>query len=315
MSDNVIYMLPKEGNLYKTNLHCHSTVSDGKFSPEQLKKMYMARGYSAIAYTDHRVCVPHNELTDENFVALTGVEIACGIRQANSVHVCGIARNPDSEFLIENEMSDEVALVNAGIKKLKEYDCITTLNHPRWSGMSMDTVSKIDSVDNVEVVNGYEMIQDGYGDSSAIYELELRCGRRVAPFATDDSHTMSAPDTAGYEYFRGFTVIKAKELTYSALTEALDSGSYYASTGPLFKNLYLKDGVLHVECTPVRGVYVHGKHYSHRAAYLVGDNSVESVEINVEKFLESSPFLYVKIFDTDGKCAWSAPLYISGENK
>ena len=36
MSDKKIYLLPKTGNLYKANLHCHSTVSDGSFTPEEL---------------------------------------------------------------------------------------------------------------------------------------------------------------------------------------------------------------------------------------------------------------------------------------
>ena len=69
-------LLLKEGNLYKANLHCHTTESDGKFTPEEIKKMYQNKGYSAVAYTDHRKCVPHTDLTDESFVALTGIEIA-----------------------------------------------------------------------------------------------------------------------------------------------------------------------------------------------------------------------------------------------
>ena len=64
-----VWLLPENGNLYKANLHSHSTVSDGKFTPQELKEMYMERGYHAIAYTDHQVCVPHNELTDDNFGA------------------------------------------------------------------------------------------------------------------------------------------------------------------------------------------------------------------------------------------------------
>jgi hypothetical protein len=290
-------------------------VSDGKFTPEEIKKMYMERGYSAVAYTDHRVCKPHNELTDGSFVALTGVEIAFGIRQASSIHVCGISRNPDKELLIENEIKDDVELVNNGIKELNRQDFITTLNHPRWSGMSAEVMSKIEGVSNMEVANGFEMIQDGYGDSSACYELELRRGRHAAPFATDDSHTASAPGVPGYEYFRGFTVIKAKELTYEALISALDSGDYYASTGPILKNLRIEDGILYVECSAVSGVYVHGELYSHRAALIKGDDCIEYAELNVEKILEGSKYLFVQIVDREGKRAWSAPYYIKGEDK
>ena len=69
------YLLPKEGNFYKANLHCHSTVSDGKWTVEEIKKNYMEKGYSIIAYTDHDVLIPHYELNDENFLALNGVEL------------------------------------------------------------------------------------------------------------------------------------------------------------------------------------------------------------------------------------------------
>ena len=34
------YLLPKCGNDYKANLHCHSTISDGKLTPEEIKEAY-----------------------------------------------------------------------------------------------------------------------------------------------------------------------------------------------------------------------------------------------------------------------------------
>lgn len=315
LSGKKIFMLPEKGNLYKANLHCHSTISDGKFTPEQLKKMYMEKGYHAIAYTDHQVSVPHTELTDENFVALTGVEIAFGIKKATSVHICGIARNPEAELKIPNEIMDDMEKINGGIRQLNSSDYITTLNHPRWSGMSANDIMNIGNVANIEVVNGYELIQDGYGDSSACYEFELRRGRKVSPLATDDSHTMSAPGDAGYEYFQGFTVLKAPELTYQALIEALDTGAFYASTGPEFRNLWIDDGVLHVECSPVRGVYVHGKLYSHRAAVVENDDCIEVIDIPIADTFAESDYLFVQIVDSNGKRAWSAPCWLKQDEK
>ena len=38
------YLLPETGTFYKANLHSHSTVSDGKWTPEQMKEAYMAKG-------------------------------------------------------------------------------------------------------------------------------------------------------------------------------------------------------------------------------------------------------------------------------
>ena len=312
---NKTWLLPENGNLYKANLHCHSTVSDGKFTPEELKSMYMEHGYHAIAYTDHRSCVPHPDLTDEIFVALTGIEIAFGIRKATSIHICGIARDPMAEVKIPDEPMDDIHKINAGIRRLNQEGYITTLNHPRWSAMSAKTLEAIGDVANIEVLNGYELIQDGYGDSSACYELELRRGRMVRPIAADDSHTASKPGEPGYEYFQGFTMLKATELTYDSLINALDTGAFFASTGPVFKNLWIDNGTLHVECSPVCGVYVHGQLYSHRAAVIDGRDSIEMVDIPLGETFNNSSFLFAQIVDTNGKRAWSAPFQLKSDLK
>ncbi len=39
------YLLPKEGSFYKANLHCHTTVSDGGMTPEEIKNLFKSKGY------------------------------------------------------------------------------------------------------------------------------------------------------------------------------------------------------------------------------------------------------------------------------
>ena len=34
------YLLPEKGEFYKANLHCHSTYSDGNWTPEEIKERY-----------------------------------------------------------------------------------------------------------------------------------------------------------------------------------------------------------------------------------------------------------------------------------
>ncbi len=68
-----IWLLPQEGAFYKANLHCHTTFSDGVWTPEQVKKEYQARGYSIVAFTDHNVYRFHRGLCDEHFVALAAM--------------------------------------------------------------------------------------------------------------------------------------------------------------------------------------------------------------------------------------------------
>ena len=70
------YLLPNNVNWYRANMHCHTTVSDGHYSPEEIKKAYKEMGYSIVAYTDHEIIRTHNDLTDDEFLAITSSEFS-----------------------------------------------------------------------------------------------------------------------------------------------------------------------------------------------------------------------------------------------
>ena len=38
------YLLPQIGCFYKANLHCHTTVSDGSITPEEIKTFIREKG-------------------------------------------------------------------------------------------------------------------------------------------------------------------------------------------------------------------------------------------------------------------------------
>ena len=68
--------------------------------------------------------------------------------------------------------------------------------------------------------------------------------------ATDDNHNRYLFDDPQNDSFGGFVMIKAKELTYGAVIEALEKGEFYASTGPLIEALYLENDKI---CIDVEG--------------------------------------------------------------
>ena len=43
------------GNWYKGNLHSHTTVSDGKMTPEQSVEVYKEHGYNFLALSEHDI--------------------------------------------------------------------------------------------------------------------------------------------------------------------------------------------------------------------------------------------------------------------
>ena len=67
-------LLPAAGQFYKANLHCHTVLSDGRWTKEQVKAEYQKRGYSIVAFTDHRHYGWHPELMDDTFIPIAAYE-------------------------------------------------------------------------------------------------------------------------------------------------------------------------------------------------------------------------------------------------
>lgn len=308
-----VWLLPKEGQLHKINMHTHSTVSDGSFTPERLKELYMEQGYSAVAFTDHNKCVPHTELTDENFVALTGVEVAFTAKDESGyarkiVHINAICREPEKAMTIA-PMPLDYDLINRTIEELNGQNCIVTVNHPVFSVMSTDDLLRLHGMHGMEVYNSIGTMFNNYSDDSAFYEYFLRSGGRAVPIGGDDCHMKYEDDTPCEEYFQGFTVVKAPELSYEALTKGIDAGALFASTGPMFHNLWLEGDMLHVECSPVCGVFVHGKYLSFKAAEMERTDCLTHVVLDISGLRAISPYIWVQLRDTKGKKAWAKPYW------
>ncbi|MBE7030098.1 MAG: PHP domain-containing protein [Ruminococcaceae bacterium] len=308
-----VWILPENGNLYKVNMHSHSTISDGNFTPEELKEIYVAQGYHAVAFTDHRKCVPHTRLTDEKFVALTGTELDFSYIDENgyvrkTVHINAIAKNPDTEFE-KKSMPLDYDLINQTVQEMKDMDCIVMVNHPVFSDMSTEDVLRIKGMDGVEVFNSIDTMFNNYSDESAFYEYFLRAGGKAAPIAGDDCHMRFEDGSPFTEYFQGFTVIKAPELTYDALIQGITDCALYASTGPEFQNIWLEGNMLHVQCSPVCGVYVHGKYLSYKAVEIERTDCLTDVTLDISGLRASSPYIWVQLRDTNGKKAWAMPYW------
>lgn len=308
-----IWLLPPEGNLYKTNLHSHSSESDGNFTPKELKNFYVKEGYHAVAFTDHRKCTPHTDLTDENFVALTGTELDFSYCDEKGyvrkmVHINAIAKNPETTFE-KSSMPLDYDLINRTIKELKEKDCYVTVNHPVFSDMSTDDLLRIEYMDGMEVYNSIGVMFNNYSDDSAFYEYFIRTGRKAVPIAADDCHMKFMDDTPFVEHFQGFTVIKAPELSYNSLVTGLEKGNVFASTGPMFKNIWIEGNILHVECSPVSGVYVHGKYLAYKATEVERTDTLTNVTLDISGLREISPYIWVQLRDTKGRKAWALPYW------
>ena len=277
------YLLSQDGCFYKANLHTHTNITDGDLSPEEVKALYKSHGYSVVAYTDHDMMIPHHDLSDESFLALTGFEVAFnegnlypGKIESKCCHLCMIAPSPDtkeqpcwnpkyaylghakehhgevcfdkSKPFFERDYTHES--VNEMIRKCREAGFFVTYNHPTWSFEDFRQYSGYEGMHAMEIYNHDAEVYGYPSYVPQIYDDLLRLGKRLYPVAADDNHNRFPDGHPKCDSCGGFVVIKARELAYRPIMDSLFRGDFYASTGPLIHELYMEDGQVHIKCSP-----------------------------------------------------------------
>jgi len=316
------YLIPENGNFYKANLHSHSTVSDGELTPEEMKKLYMDNGYSIIAYTDHNHFVTHNELSDESFLALNGVENAAdehGKPQFfdRCCDICFISLSPDRKlhpFQNENNVIGDGEYspftpeyctedINAMIKTGTENGFFATYNHPTWSLEDYERYMSYYGMNAMEIFN-FSSSVDGYDEyNPEIYDNMLRSGKRIFCLATDDNHNR-APNTCHWDSFGGFTMIKAPSLKYEDVADALKNGHFYSSRGPEIYALWIdtSNWSVHIKCSDaVKTVCTRGGRRC-RAVY-AKEHGVEALNEMYFSINKDDIYFRITVFDKDGMTA------------
>ena len=99
-----MYLLGGNGQFYKANLHCHTNLSDGYLTPEEVKSLYKSHGYSIVAFTDHDILIPHKDLQDDSFLPLNGMEFTLVSPEEEAglpgkhptIHLCMIGLEEDN---------------------------------------------------------------------------------------------------------------------------------------------------------------------------------------------------------------------------
>ncbi len=245
----------------------HSTVSDGKLSPEEIKKLYMDNGYSIVAFTDHNIFANHSHLNDEKFLAINGVEIDIGKftgvwEKSKTCHMCFLAMNPEIDAHPLWDESMEVDRSKAEFERIytpeylsnvmktgREKGFFVTYNHPRWSLETYDQYINYHNMNAMEIYN-HSNILGGFLDyNGVVYDEMLRAGKKIYALATDDSH--NAKSSCG-----GYVVIKAERLEYEIIMRALEKGDFYSSTGPEIKSLWYdsEKNTVHIKTTNAKKI-------------------------------------------------------------
>ncbi len=297
------FLLPNKPQ-YKANLHCHSTLSDGKYTPEQLKANYKAAGYSILAYSDHNKLVPHTDLKDADFLPITATEIDMTEynpvwANARTYHINFFSSDENRTEFIPVQRAYDYEVANDMIKRAADAGFVAQYNHPRWSWQVASDFTPLKGCKLFEVFNtGCEKeMANGYGNYE--YEIMLKAGEPVLPSATDDNHNVCGDPASPFDdSFGGWDMMYMDKLEYGEFFKAVEQGAMYASTGPAFKELSYENGVIHLECSPCYQVLLRTESRYTRVVNAHGD-TITSADFNLD-FGYDWDFVRVELHDAKG---------------
>jgi hypothetical protein len=143
------------------------------------------------------------------------------------------------------------------------------------------------------------------------FQKFLMCGKRIFPVISDDCHSKKS--------FRGCCMwVGAKELTYSAMIEALENGDFYATNGPEIHSLYLdEDRILHITCTDVMSVSLRSHCNFNKMMPPHGKGApVTNAKIDLNPWFDSiteeykeKAFIRLVLIDSQGNRAYTRPYW------
>ncbi|MBE6570159.1 MAG: hypothetical protein E7658_08100 [Ruminococcaceae bacterium] len=325
------YLISPHKKQYKANLHCHSILSDGRKTPEELKEMYKSHGYSILAITDHERPVQHQDLADPDFLPLTGYE--CYIRPdpkgrydiyAKEVHLNLFARDPMNEKLVccnewycrylkrDNAMDSVQRVgserpreysreyINEYIRTAKEYGYIVAYNHPYWSMEDEADILSYEGLFSFEMCNYNSYVVNYLEHNGMLYDKMLTAKMHIACHSGDDNHNAYPLDHPNSDSFGAFTMICPEEFTYDSVIDAMEKGEMYSSMGPMIHEVSMDGNRIHIECSEVSHIFVYMGSKKPACLHAAEGENLTSADFDLNPYAK-----YVRVSVLDSKGRWA----------
>ena len=264
------YIISPELNWYRANMHCHTTVSDGYFSPEEIKRVYKEMGYSIVAFSDHELIRDHSYLSDESFLAITASEFSIddnkpsfdmpgGVHADNEwcvrkvMHIGVYSRDPHNVFhpATDNTLFDmwwRAQGRDIGEIACDEYHRQYTVDSINEMIRRLNDSGFLVSLNHpnwsLNDMNDYLNLKGLWALEILNYATERETGAEYCPYIYDHmvrcgNHGLFCvmgddnhnPDGSLEQSIGGSTFIGASSLDYGTIMDALESGSFYCASG------------------------------------------------------------------------------------
>ncbi len=295
-------------NMLKGGLHCHTTRSDGKGTPEEVIRLHKENGYDFLALTDHRIYNYKNYAEDVDITIIPGMEFdntidrTDGFRTFHEVYI-----GPDDEtngYAQDEELPRGEEPNQEAFQKLLDdahrRNNLTFYCHPQWSSTPARYFDKLKGNFAMEVWNsGCAVENDMDTDNGPCWDELLGMGQRIFGVATDDGHAM-------YQHCKGWVMVNAQN-NVKAILEALKNGAFYSSCGPVIKDFYVDDdNIVHIETSECEKIIFQcDKHPSRK--FTAEDKPLVSAQADLKNSYE---YIRATVVDKEGRKAWTNPIFI-----
>lgn len=281
---------------FKGNLHCHTTVSDGVLTPEEVVSLYRDMGYDFLALTDHRALSSPTHL-EGDMLLLSGMEMDYTL-PGEVLHLVGIGMDA------RMERRGLPGGPQQCIDLYRRFGGRAIVAHPAWSLNTVDTLTALRNVTAAEIYNSVSTYpwNGDRADSSNVLDAAAAHGALYRFVASDDSHRYQG------EAGRSFTMIQAEELSQESLFAALDSGRFYASQGPRFEQISVEKDRIDILCSPVETIIFYSNLIWTPNRCQVGHDLVfASYDLTRNR---GERHVRIQLIDAQGRSAWSNPIVL-----
>lgn len=285
-----------KGKFYKAALHVHTTNSDGDVDVPTRIKQYRDLKYDVVAITDHRTTNDLTAYTDKSFLALSSIEFHPDTYSgAPTHHFLGLGLPHPYKYnkkLSAQKMIDDIKSKGAKV----------FYAHPNWTGHTYEEMTEVSGYLGLEVYN------DGCkGANSANAEIYwdqmLNKGYVMTGLATDDLH--KSPNIG-----KAWTMIKADKLDNESILEALESGSFYASSGPEIMDYQMAKGKkIKIECSGVQKIAFRVNGAGNGKVFTAKEGEeLKTAEWDLSK--KNPRWVRCEVTDKEGNTAWTNPIFL-----
>ena len=301
-------------NWYKGNTHTHTINSDGDSTPDEVVRWYREHGYNFLVLTDHNFLTKVDGLNsihaaEEQFLVIRGEEVTDRFGD-KAIHVNGL----NVERLVKPQGGKSVLeVIQRNVNEIRQARGVPHINHPNFGwAITADELKKVENNKLFEIYNGHPLVNNlgggGKPGLEEMWDMILSSGILLYGIAVDDAHHFKDPwNKNSSRPGQGWIVVRAAQLSSSAILEAMEKGDFYASTGVELADYQVSD-------TKITVTIREEKLSKYRVQFIGKGGRILNETITNPasyQFLGNEGYVRAKVIESNGKLAWTQPVMIN----